>query len=163
MPFFKTVAIYLVLDTSPYIWLTCLLKCLPIIWLCIFVVLHGISFGDKHLYSRRVLFGLVLSCLGDALLVWPTFFLWGMLAFGLVFISLTLILIYFSKNQLKKLIKKFFFETRLTSHTYLRSAFIQLICMRVLFVLLLDHSYTMSCIPGLKVSIHLIIILISNR
>jgi len=88
VPFFKTVAIYLVLaDRESPSWLTCLLKCLPIIWLCIFVVLHGISLGDKHVYSRRILMGLVLSCCGDALLVWPKCFLWGMLSFALAHIS----------------------------------------------------------------------------
>ncbi|CAG2104166.1 unnamed protein product [Medioppia subpectinata] len=88
VPFFKTVAIYLVLaDRESPSWLTCLLKCLPIIWLSIFVVLHGISFGDKHVYSRRILIGLVLSCIGDALLVWPKCFLWGMLSFALAHIS----------------------------------------------------------------------------
>lgn len=88
VPFFKTVAIYLVLaDRDSPSWLTCLLKCLPIIWLCIFVVLHGISLGDKHLYSRRILIGLILSCIGDALLVWPKYFLGGMLSFALAHIA----------------------------------------------------------------------------
>lgn len=87
VPFFKTVAIYLVLaDRESPSWLTCVLKCLPIIWLCIFVVMHGISLGDKHMYSRRILFGLILSCLGDAILVWPKYFLWGMFAFGMAHI-----------------------------------------------------------------------------
>ncbi|XP_054165421.1 lysoplasmalogenase-like protein TMEM86A [Oppia nitens] len=88
VPFFKTVAIYLVLaDRESPSWLTCLLKCLPIIWLCIFVILHGMSLGEEHVYSRRILIGLVLSCIGDALLVWPQCFIWGMLSFALAHIS----------------------------------------------------------------------------
>lgn len=85
VPFFKTVAIYFVLAISwQPSWLGCLLKCLPVGFLGVFVVLHGISLGDKrHSYSRRVLIGLVFSCMGDALLVWPSSFLPGMLSFGI--------------------------------------------------------------------------------
>ncbi|XP_064480680.1 lysoplasmalogenase TMEM86A-like isoform X2 [Ornithodoros turicata] len=84
VPFFKSVAIYFVLAISRQpSWFGCLLKCLPIVFLGVFVVLHGISLGDKkHCYSRRILFGLCFSCLGDALLVWPSGFLAGMLSFG---------------------------------------------------------------------------------
>lgn len=84
VPFLKTVALYFVVAISwQPSWLGCLLKCLPVAFLMVFVVLHGISLGDaRHCYSRRVLFGLGLSCLGDALLVWPWGFLPGMAAFG---------------------------------------------------------------------------------
>lgn len=84
VPFLKTVALYFVVAISwQPSWLGCLLKCLPVGFLMVFVVLHGISLGDaRHCYSRRVLFGLGLSCLGDALLVWPWGFLPGMAAFG---------------------------------------------------------------------------------
>lgn len=71
VPFFKTVAIYFVLfipDDSPS-WFACLIKCLPVISLCIFVLLHGISLGDEYRYSRWILAGLVFSCIGDAFLI----------------------------------------------------------------------------------------------
>ncbi len=37
---------------------------------------------SRHSFARRILVGLLLSCLGDALLVWPNYFLHGMMAFG---------------------------------------------------------------------------------
>lgn len=88
VPFFKTAAVYFVLSIqreNPS-WLSCLLKCLPVIWLCIFVVLHGMSLGEKHMYSRRILSGLIFSCIGDAFLVWPSCFLWGMISFAIAHI-----------------------------------------------------------------------------
>ncbi|CAN8003624.1 unnamed protein product [Ixodes pacificus] len=85
VPFFKTVALYFAVAVGrPPSWLPCLLKCLPVAFLGVFVVLHGISLGqERHSYSRRVLLGLCLSCIGDALLVWPWGFLPGMAAFAL--------------------------------------------------------------------------------
>lgn len=85
VPFFKTVALYFAVAVGrPPSWLPCLLKCLPVAFLGVFVVLHGISLGqERHSYSRRVLLGLCLSCVGDALLVWPWGFLPGMAAFAL--------------------------------------------------------------------------------
>lgn len=85
VPFFKTVAIYFVLfipDESPS-WFSCLIKCLPVISLCVFVLLHGMSLGQEYCYSRRILTGLVFSCIGDALLLSPKhYFLYGMASFG---------------------------------------------------------------------------------
>lgn len=49
MPFFKTVAIYFVLSIHaerPSL-LAMLIKCLPIISLIVFVLLHGMSLGDE--------------------------------------------------------------------------------------------------------------------
>ncbi|XP_049837832.1 lysoplasmalogenase-like protein TMEM86A isoform X1 [Schistocerca gregaria] len=84
VPFFKTVAIYFVLfiPVERPSWAATLVKCLPIVCLIGFVLLHGISLGDEYTFSRRILTGLAFSCLGDALLVWPHYFLHGMAAFG---------------------------------------------------------------------------------
>lgn len=71
VPFFKTVAIYFVLfipEGNPS-WFACLIKCLPVISLCIFVLLHGMSFGEEYCYSRWILAGLIFSCIGDAFLI----------------------------------------------------------------------------------------------
>ncbi|XP_013778930.1 lysoplasmalogenase-like protein TMEM86A [Limulus polyphemus] len=84
VPFFKTVAIYFVLAIpreNPS-WFACLIKCLPVLSLCVFVLLHGISLGEKHAYSRRILAGMIFSCMGDALLIWPCCFIWGMASFA---------------------------------------------------------------------------------
>ncbi|XP_066999139.2 lysoplasmalogenase TMEM86A isoform X2 [Anabrus simplex] len=84
VPFFKTVAIYFVLFIPverPSLFAMCI-KCLPIISLIVFVLLHGMSLGDEYAFSRRILTGLLFSCLGDALLVWPHYFIHGMSAFG---------------------------------------------------------------------------------
>lgn len=88
VPFFKTTAIFFVL-AIPYdnpSWFACLIKCLPILSLCIFVLLHGMSLTEKHSYSRRILTGLIFSCIGDALLTWPSYFIWGMTFFSLAHI-----------------------------------------------------------------------------
>lgn len=50
VPFFKTVAIYFVKflpDSSPTI-LSTILKCLPIVSLMLFVLLHGMSLDDEY-------------------------------------------------------------------------------------------------------------------
>lgn len=44
-------------------------------------------FFDRHVFSRRILAGLLLSACGDALLQWPGYFLHGMGAFGLAQIA----------------------------------------------------------------------------
>ncbi|XP_063233287.1 lysoplasmalogenase TMEM86A [Bacillus rossius redtenbacheri] len=84
VPFFKTVAIYFVLfiPVERPSWFAMIIKCLPIVSLIVFVLLHGMSLGDEYAFSRRILAGLVLSCVGDALLVWPQYFLHGMASFG---------------------------------------------------------------------------------
>lgn len=91
VPFFKTLAIYFVLYL-PVDRPSCfamLIKCLPILSLIVFVLLHGMSLGDEYAFSRRILFGLAFSCLGDALLVWPQYFLHGMASFGVAQIMYT--------------------------------------------------------------------------
>lgn len=75
VPFFKTLAIYFVLfgDGSKLESIFyCAIKCLPIISLIIFVLLHGMSFSEYYSYSRKILIGLVFSCFGDAFLVWKS-------------------------------------------------------------------------------------------
>lgn len=72
VPFFKTVAIFFVLfgaDDRSNIFF-CIAKCLPIISLVIFVLLHGMSLNEYYRYSRHILTGLIFSCVGDVLLVW---------------------------------------------------------------------------------------------
>lgn len=92
VPFFKTVAIYFVLfmpDNNPS-WFACLIKCLPVISLCIFVLLHGMSLGNEYWYSRRILTGLIFSCLGDACLIfYENYFIHGMGCFGVAHIMYT--------------------------------------------------------------------------
>lgn len=83
VPFFKTVAIYFVLATPFPSWFACLIKSLPVLCLCGFVLVHGMSFSDKHAYARRILFGLLFSCLGDVLLIWPCCFSYGTLSFAI--------------------------------------------------------------------------------
>ncbi|RZF48973.1 hypothetical protein LSTR_LSTR003049 [Laodelphax striatellus] len=91
VPFFKTVAIYFVLYIPvdrPSLF-AAVIKCLPIVSLIIFVLLHGMSLADEYAFSRRILSGLVLSCVGDALLVWPEYFVHGMAAFGVAHVIYT--------------------------------------------------------------------------
>ncbi|KAG8232629.1 hypothetical protein J437_LFUL012985 [Ladona fulva] len=40
------------------------------------------TLGELYAYSRRILIGLGLSCIGDILLIWPSYFTHGMMAFG---------------------------------------------------------------------------------
>lgn len=86
VPFFETVTVYFTLfgdKTRPESPLCCIVKCLPIISLMFFVLLHGNSFSEFYSYSRKVLAGLVFSCIGDAFLVWRTagYFIPGIVAF----------------------------------------------------------------------------------
>lgn len=87
VPFFKTATIYFVLfgdESRPESPLCCILKCLPIFSLMFFVLLHGMSFSEYYSYSRKVLAGLVFSCIGDAFMVWSTvgYFIPGVAAFA---------------------------------------------------------------------------------
>ena len=73
VPFFKTVAIFFVLfgeDCYTESIFYCIIKCLPIVSLMIFVLLHGINFTEAYSYSRKILLGLFFSAVGDAFLVW---------------------------------------------------------------------------------------------
>ncbi|KAI5732585.1 hypothetical protein M8J76_001941 [Diaphorina citri] len=84
VPFINTVAVYFILflpSDEPSLF-ALLIKCLPIICLMVFVVLNGLGLQPEYSLSRRIFLGLLFSCLGDALLVWPNYFLEGMIAFG---------------------------------------------------------------------------------
>ena len=72
VPFFKSVAVFFVLfPTTSTSSLLCLItKCFPIAALCLFVIMHGISFEFKYSYSRRIFTGLLFSMIGDACLVY---------------------------------------------------------------------------------------------
>ncbi|XP_015189874.1 PREDICTED: lysoplasmalogenase-like protein TMEM86A [Polistes dominula] len=83
VPFFKSVSVYFVLLAQQPSLLTACFKCLPIISLIVFVLLHGISLSKEYTFSRRILTGLVFSCIGDALLVWPNCFTAGMCMFAI--------------------------------------------------------------------------------
>ena len=87
VPFFKTAAVFFVLfgdESRSESALCCIIKCLPIISLMFFVLLHGMSFSEYYSYSRKVLAGLVFSCIGDACMVWSTagYFIPGVAAFA---------------------------------------------------------------------------------
>lgn len=83
VPFMKTVAIHLVLfdGVSTPTLFYCTMKCLPIVSLMFFVLLHGMNFTEAYQYSRRILYGLVACVIGDALLTFNLFEV-GMLSFG---------------------------------------------------------------------------------
>ena len=87
MPFFKTVTVFFVLfaeDSKLESVFYCVIKCLPIISLIVFVLLHGMSFSEYYSYSRKILLGLIFSCLGDIFLVWKNhgYFIHGILCFA---------------------------------------------------------------------------------
>lgn len=101
VPFFKSVSVYFVLLAEQPSLLTACFKCLPIFSLIFFVLLHGINLSKEYAFSRRILTGLVFSCIGDALMVWPNCFIPGMgmfaiaqimyiIAFGFVPLNATL-------------------------------------------------------------------------
>ncbi|ESO09013.1 hypothetical protein HELRODRAFT_185384 [Helobdella robusta] len=88
VPFMKTLAVYFILFGPAAKYesiLYCIIKCLPIISLIVFVLLHGMSFSEYYSYSRKVMFGLVFCCIGDAFMVWKTcgYFMHSMFFFGL--------------------------------------------------------------------------------
>lgn len=84
VPFMNTLGVYFILflpsdEPSAF---AMLIKCLPIMSLIVFVLLHGISLQPEYSFSRQIALGLLFSCIGDACLVWPNFFLPGMVSFG---------------------------------------------------------------------------------
>lgn len=89
VPFFKTCAIFFVLygtgsklESIFY----CIFKCLPIISLIVFVLLHGMDLSSDHYaYSRKITIGLIFSMLGDAFLVWKNvgYFIHGLIMFAI--------------------------------------------------------------------------------
>ncbi|XP_064599775.1 lysoplasmalogenase TMEM86A-like [Liolophura sinensis] len=86
VPFFKTLAIFFVLfgEEAKYGSIFfCIIKCLPVISLILFVLLHGMSLSEHYSYSRRILTGLIFACLGDIFLVWKDmYFEHGILMFA---------------------------------------------------------------------------------
>lgn len=84
VPFAKTACVYFVAGLNQPSILHASLKCLPIICLCFFIGMQGVSLRSEHHYNRHVLLGMVFSCLGDALMVWkPRLFIHSMVAFGI--------------------------------------------------------------------------------
>ncbi|KAH3889848.1 hypothetical protein DPMN_013913 [Dreissena polymorpha] len=89
VPFFITCIIFFVLfantpasETSTP-WFYCIVKCLPIISLMLFVLLHFITTTVNNSYSWHILIGLIFSCLGDAFLVWEKYFKLGAVCFSI--------------------------------------------------------------------------------
>lgn len=84
IPFFKTLAIYFMVfiphDKPGFI--AALLKCLPIISLIIFNLWHKLE-EKNAIFRRKIVYGLIFSCIGDFCLVWPNTFDLGMLAFAI--------------------------------------------------------------------------------
>ncbi|KAL0967850.1 hypothetical protein UPYG_G00258190 [Umbra pygmaea] len=90
VPFFKSTCVYFVLwlPTSTPSWFSALIKCLPIFCLWLFMLAHGFSFLGAHSSARKVLAGLIFSCLGDAFLIWQEqgYFSHGLLMFAITHI-----------------------------------------------------------------------------
>lgn len=87
VPFLKTACVYMVLvpELNPPNIVVAILKCLPMLSLCIFVLwFDGFGFTSKNQYSRRILAGLTLSMLGDFCLVWADegYFMHGVFFFA---------------------------------------------------------------------------------
>lgn len=86
IPFFKTFCIYFILwlpeAEDPSV-LAAIIKILPILSLCGFVILQGVSLSVKYDYNRRILFGLIFSMFGDIFIVWEhSHFSFGVVSFG---------------------------------------------------------------------------------
>lgn len=84
IPFFKTFCIYFILwlpeAKNPSI-LAAVIKILPIISLCGFVIMQGLHFHD---YNSCILLGLIFSMFGDIFIVWEhTHFQFGVISFGI--------------------------------------------------------------------------------
>jgi len=86
VPFFKTCCIYFILwlpeAENPSV-LSAVIKILPILSLCGFVAMQGVSLSVIHDYNRRILYGLIFSMFGDIFIVWElTHFSYGVVSFG---------------------------------------------------------------------------------
>ncbi|XP_051018241.1 lysoplasmalogenase [Acomys russatus] len=80
VPFILACSLYFLLwipDDQPS-WVSALVKCLPI--LCLVVFLWAVAPGGS--YSRLLQGALVCSAVGDACLIWPEAFVYGMAAFS---------------------------------------------------------------------------------
>ncbi|KAM3955458.1 lysoplasmalogenase TMEM86B [Aphomia sociella] len=84
VPFFKSVGVYFAAGCGATPSAAAVAaKCAPVLCLLLFVVLHhGSEIKPQGRYARRIACGLLLSALGDALLVWPQHLAAGMAAFG---------------------------------------------------------------------------------
>lgn len=91
IPFIASIGLYFTLlfpEHIPSFWST-VVKCLPILSLAMFTTLHE-DFADRSKVNRKITVGLLFSCVGDACLVWPEYFLHGIVAFSvaqIIFIS----------------------------------------------------------------------------
>ena len=94
VPFFKTVVMFFVLygSSESSSILFCIAKCLPIVSLIFFVVIHGMSLNEYYRYSRTILTGLIFSVFGDAFLVWKDSYMnfeLGLIMFALAQLNYT--------------------------------------------------------------------------
>ena len=95
IPFLKMSCVYFILwlpEEQPCV-TAAFVKCLPILSLIWFVCLQGVSSGVANSYNRKILTGLIFSCIGDALLIWQEnilFFFAGMGNFGIAQIAYTI-------------------------------------------------------------------------
>ncbi|XP_037044280.1 lysoplasmalogenase-like [Bradysia coprophila] len=83
IPFIASIGLYFTLlipEHIPSLWST-VVKCLPILSLALFTRLHE-GFVDETRINRKIFTGLLFSCVGDACLIWPEYFLYGVVAFG---------------------------------------------------------------------------------
>lgn len=85
VPFFASVALFFYMfplkmeETMRGV----IIKCLPIVALCFFILLNGFNFQFRYSYSRRILTGLLFSIIGDACLVYPKeYFMFGVISFA---------------------------------------------------------------------------------
>ncbi|XP_040181664.1 lysoplasmalogenase-like protein TMEM86A isoform X2 [Rana temporaria] len=92
LPFLMTACNYFVLwiPLSEPSWYSALIKCLPIICLKFFIVVHSIGSRKFSSYAKKIFLGLVFSAAGDVCLVWPESFQLGMVMFGLAHILYTI-------------------------------------------------------------------------
>ncbi|XP_077313623.1 lysoplasmalogenase TMEM86A-like [Lithobates pipiens] len=92
LPFLMAVCNYFVLwiPLSEPSWYSALIKCLPIICLEFFIVVHSIGSRKFSSYAKKILLGLAFSAAGDVCLVWPEYFHLGMVMFGLAHILYTI-------------------------------------------------------------------------
>ncbi|XP_063797717.1 lysoplasmalogenase TMEM86B [Pseudophryne corroboree] len=92
LPFLMSVCNYYVLwiPLSQPDWYNALIKCLPILSLGFFTIVHSIGVGRFSPYAKKIFLGLLFSAAGDICLVWPEYFLFGMLMFGLAHLMYTI-------------------------------------------------------------------------
>ncbi|XP_048225191.1 lysoplasmalogenase [Perognathus longimembris pacificus] len=79
-PFFVACAIYFLvwIPENHQPWVNALVKCLPV--LCLVVFLWAVA--PSGAYTRLLQGALVCSAVGDACLIWPEAFIYGMMAFA---------------------------------------------------------------------------------